>query len=63
MNSSPIQEEIEDDGFKFKVKTYDPNKKVQDAQLEKLKEEMGLDDVGKYTHRRISTYNFRPEIY
>ena len=39
------------------MKKYDPNKKVQDAQLEKLKEEMGLDDVGKYTHRRISIYD------
>ena len=44
------------------MKTYDPNKKVQDAQLEKLKEEMGLDDVGKYTHRRILIHNFRPQI-
>ena len=40
------------------MKTYDPSKKVQDAQLEKLKEEMGLDDVGKDTHRRISIYDF-----
>ena len=43
-----MQDEIEEEGTlsKFKLKTFDANEKVKDAKLEKLKEEMGLDDTG-----------------
>ena len=45
-----MQDEIEEEGTlsKFKLKTFDANEKVKDAKLEKLKEEMGLDDTGNY---------------
>ena len=44
------QDEIEEEGTlsKFKLKTFDANEKVKDAKLEKLKEEMGLDDTGNF---------------
>ena len=43
-----MQDEIEEEGTlsKFKLKTFDASEKVKDAKLEKLKEEMGLDDTG-----------------
>ena len=49
LNLDKFQEEIEEEGglSKFKLKTFDPNEKVKDARLEKLKEEMGLDDTGE----------------
>ena len=45
------QEEIEEIGTlskAFKLQTFDASEKVKDAKLEKLKEEMGLDDTGKF---------------
>ena len=56
-----MQDEIEEEGTlsKFKLKTFDANEKVKDAKLEKLKEEMGLDDTGNsiYTNNQ-SFYEF-----